>query len=168
VVGMLLIRDLASLRALLALVHHLAGLLIGVLTCILMVTLITLGFGLLPVALIGLPILGATLRLAELIATAERARFGLVLGARPAMPAEIRPGYRWGIIPRWRTLASRATWGAVVYALLVRPVVSAVALWSCLAAWAADSMRPPTSSKNRAVSGISLTINVESVLLTSN
>ena len=42
-----------------------------------------------------------------------------MLGVRiPAWPAEARAGYRWGIVPRWRMLTERATWGEIGYGLL--------------------------------------------------
>jgi signal transduction histidine kinase len=60
-----------------------------------------------------------------------------MLGVRiPAWPAEARAGYRWGIIPRWRMLTERATWGEIGYGLLRLPV-SAVAATLSIAAWAA-------------------------------
>lgn len=134
--NMFLIRDLVSARAWLAMVHHLAGVFTGLVICFVIVIGFALGFGLLPLALLGLPVLGVTLRLAGWSAHAERARFGLMLGARlPAWPAGARPGYRWGVIPHWRMLAGRATWGAIGYALL-RPLVSAVALTLSVSAWA--------------------------------
>jgi signal transduction histidine kinase len=133
---MFLIRDLVSPRAWLALVHHLAGALIGLLGCIVIVTGIVLGCALLPLALLGLPILGVTLRLAEWIVRAERARFGWTLGARiPAWPAGTRAWYRWGVIPSWRVLGDRAAWATIGYPL-VRLAVSTAALTLCVAAWA--------------------------------
>src|SRR5215813_5047870 len=60
-----------------------------------------------------------------------------MLGVRiPAWPAEARAGYRWGIIPRWRTLTERATWGELGHGLLRLPF-SAVAVTLCVSAWAA-------------------------------
>ena len=54
----------------------------------------------------------------------------------PAWPAGSRAGYRWGIVPRWRMLTERATWGEIGYALLRLPV-SAVAATVSLTAWSA-------------------------------
>jgi signal transduction histidine kinase len=134
--GMFLIRGLVSPGAWLAMVNHLIGLFIGLVICFVIVTGFTLGVGLLPLALVGLPILGVMLRLTEWIARAERARFGFMLGARfPAWPAGARAGYRWGVIPRWRMLVDRTTWGTIGYAVL-RPVVSALAVTFSVAAWA--------------------------------
>ncbi len=97
---MFLVRDLVSPRTWLAMTSHLAGLFIGLAAFVVFVFGLSLGFSLLVLALVGLPILGVTLRLAEWFAAAERARFGLLLGVRiPAWPAGARAGYRWGIVP---------------------------------------------------------------------
>jgi signal transduction histidine kinase len=104
---------------------------------VVVVTGLSLGFSLLVLALTGLPILGLTLRAATWFAAAERARFSLMLGVRiPVWPAEARAGYRWGIVPRWRMLTERATWGELGYGLLRLPF-SAVAVTLCFSAWAA-------------------------------
>src|SRR5207245_2393164 len=113
-----LLRDLVSPRTWLAMTHHLAGLILGLAAFILFVVCYSLGFSLIVLALLGLPILGATLRLAEWFAAAERARFALLLGVQiPAWPPGTRSGYRWGIIPRWRILAERSTWAEAGYTL---------------------------------------------------
>ena len=132
---MFLIRDLVSARTWLALIHHLVGLFIGVAALTVVTIGLSLGFSLL-VLLVGLPLLGLTLRLAEAFAHAERARFGFLLGVRiPAWPAQDRAGYRWGIVPRWRMLIQRATWSEIGYTLLRLPV-SAVTATVSISAWA--------------------------------
>ena len=134
---MFLVRDLVSPRTWLAMTSHLAGLFTGLLVMVVVVTGLSLGFSLLVLALAGLPLLGLTLRLADWFAVAERARIGLMLGARiPAWPGGSRAGYRWYVVPRWRTLTQRATWGEIGYALLRLPV-SAVALTLSVSAWSA-------------------------------
>src|SRR5690349_4579749 len=134
---MFLLRDLVSPRTWLAMISHLAGLFLGIAILVVVAPVLSLGFSLLVLALAGLPILGLTLRAATLYATAERARLGLMLGVRiPAWPAEERAGYRWGIVPRWRMLTERATWGELGYGLLRLPF-SAIAFTLSLAAWAA-------------------------------
>jgi len=134
---MFLVRDLVSPRTWLAMTSHLTGLFLGLAVIVVLVTGLSLGFSLLVLALVGLPILGLTLRAATLYAAAERARLDLMLGVRiPVWPAEARAGYRWVIIPRWRTLTERATWGEVGYGLLRLPF-SAVAVTISCAAWAA-------------------------------
>jgi signal transduction histidine kinase len=132
---MFLIRDLVSARTWLALIHHLVGLFIGIAAIAVFTTGLSLGFSLL-VLLVGLPLLGLTLRLAEAFAHAERARFAFLLGVRiPAWQAPGRAGYRWGIVPRWRLLAQRATWSEIGYALLRLPV-SAVTATLSIGVWA--------------------------------
>jgi signal transduction histidine kinase len=134
---MFLLRDLVSPRTWLAMTSHLAGLFTGLLVMVVVVTGLSLGFSLVVLALVGLPLLGLTLRFADWFAVAERARIGLMLGARiPAWPAGSRAGYRWHIVPRRRTLTQRATWGEIGYALLRLPV-SAVALTLSVSAWSA-------------------------------
>jgi signal transduction histidine kinase len=134
---MFLLRDLVSPRTWLAMISHLAGFVVGIAAFVVIVTGLSLGYSLLVLALVGLPLLGLTLRLASWFAVAERARVGLMLGVRiPAWPAESRTGYRWGILPHWRTLGERATWGELGYGLLRLPF-SAVAFTLSLAAWAA-------------------------------
>jgi signal transduction histidine kinase len=134
---MFLVRDLVSPRTWLAMTSHLAGLFMGILVMVVVVTGLSLGFSLLVLALVGLPLLGLTLRLAGWFAEAERARIGLMLGTRiPAWPGGSRAGYRWAVVPRWRMFAERATWGEIGYALLRLPV-SAVAATLSVAVWAA-------------------------------
>jgi signal transduction histidine kinase len=133
---MFLIRDLVSPRAWLATIHHLAGLLIGLPAFLVVAFGVAFGFAFTPFALVGLPLLGITLLLAEWLAGEERARIGLLLGVRvPGWPAEARAGFRWGIIPRRQTLREGATWGAVGSALL-RPLLSAVAIALVIGGWA--------------------------------
>jgi signal transduction histidine kinase len=133
---MFLLRDLVSPRTWLAMIHHLAGLFTGLAAVVVITTGLSLGFSLVVVALVGLPVLGVTLRMADGLASVERARFGFLLGVRiPAWPAGSRAGYRWGVIPRWRMLTERATWGDIGYGLLRLPV-SAVTATVSIGVWA--------------------------------
>jgi signal transduction histidine kinase len=134
---MFLVRGLVAPRTWLAMTHHLAGLFTGLAAFIFFVACYSLGFSLLAVALVGLPILGVTLRLAEWFAAAERARFALLLGVPiPAWPPGAGAGFRWGVIPRWRMLAQRPTWARAGYVLLRFPV-SAVAVTLSVTTWSA-------------------------------
>jgi len=133
---MFLFRDLVSARTWLAMTDHLAGLFIGLVVSVVVVFGLTFGIGFAPLALIGVPLLGVTLRLADWFAVAERARFGFLFGVRvPAWPAAARAGYRWWVVPRWRMFTERATWAEVGYAL-VRLPVSAVAATISICVWA--------------------------------
>jgi signal transduction histidine kinase len=133
---MFLLRDLVSARTWLALIHHLAGLFLGFAAIFVVTFGLGFGIGSLPAALIGLPLLGITLLLTDWFARAERARFALLLGVRiPAWPAGARAGYRWGIVPRWRTFTERATWSEIGYALMRLPI-SAITLTVSVGVWA--------------------------------
>ena len=137
---MLLLRDLVSVRTWLAMTQHLAGLLVGLAAMFIVAFGLAFGFGGLFFALAGLPLLGVTLRLAGWFAQAERARFAFLLGLRipawPAPGAAGRAGFRWGIIPRWRTWTESATWAELGYAILRLPVSAATAAASIFV-WAA-------------------------------
>ena len=132
---MFLLSDLVSARTWLALIHHLAGLFLGIAAIFVVTFGLGFGGGML-VLVVGLPVLGLTLRLTDWFARAERARFALLLGVRiPAWPAGARAGYRWGLVPRWRMFTERATWGEIGYALLRLPV-SAVTVTASIGVWA--------------------------------
>jgi signal transduction histidine kinase len=136
---MFLLRDLVSARTWLAMTQHLTGLVVGFVAIFVVTFGLGFGFGGLFFALAGLPLLGVTLYLAHWFAGAERARIALFTGLQiPAWPAAGtggRAGYRWGIIPRWRTWQERATWAEVGYAFLRLPF-SAMAATVCVGTWA--------------------------------
>jgi hypothetical protein len=138
---MFLLRDLVSARTWLAMTQHLAGLFIGFVAIFIVTFGLGFGVGGLFFALVGLPLLGVTLRLADWFARAERARFAFLLGMRiPAWPAAGSAGradYRWGIIPRWQMWRENATWAEIGYALLRLPVSAAAAAIS-ITVWAAS------------------------------
>jgi signal transduction histidine kinase len=132
---MFLLSDLVSARTWLALIHHLVGLFLGVAAIFVVTFGLGFGGGML-VLLVGLPVLGLTLRLTDWFGRGERARFALLLGVRiPAWPAGTRAGYRWGLVPRWRMFTERATWGEIGYALLRLPV-SAISVTVSIGVWA--------------------------------
>jgi signal transduction histidine kinase len=134
---MFLLRDLVSARTWLAMTQHLAGLFFGLAAIFIFTFGLGFGVGFAFLGLVGIPILGVTLRLADWFARAERARFAFLAGAAiPAWPAQNRAGYRWGVVPRLRAFTERATWAEIGYGLLRLPV-SAVALTLSVAVWAA-------------------------------
>jgi signal transduction histidine kinase len=115
---MFLIRDLVSARTWLALIHYVVGLIVGLTSFFLLVTLLAVGIGTLPLAFVGVPVIGLAMRVSNWYAAFERARFRFFLGAQiPAWPASSRAGYRWLLVPRWRAFGERATWGELCYAL---------------------------------------------------
>jgi signal transduction histidine kinase len=134
---MFLLRDLVSARTWLAMTQHLAGLFFGFAAIFIFTFGLGFGVGFVFLGLVGIPILGVTLRLADWFARAERARFAFLAGAAiPAWPAQDRAGYRWGVVPRLRAFTERATWAEIGYGLLRLPF-SAVALTLSVAVWAA-------------------------------
>jgi len=109
-----------SPRTWLAVIHLLAGLVIGLVAFLVVVLGITLGIGLLPVFLVGVPVLVGVLWLAGLGARAERARFALLLGVVIPPPAPV-PAEPKG----WRRMnllfVARSTWLPTAYALIRLP-----------------------------------------------
>ena len=133
---MYLVRDLVSPRTWLAFIHHFIGVLVGAVVVWIVVPGLVVGALGLPVAMIGMPIIGGTLRFTDWFARAERARFAVTLGEQiPAWPAGTRSGYRMRLLPRLAKLSERATWREVGYALLRGPV-SAAAAFVTLCLWA--------------------------------
>jgi signal transduction histidine kinase len=134
---MFLLRDLVSARTWLAMTNHLAGLFIGTVAIFVFTFGLGCGFSFVFLGLVGIPLLGITLRLASWFARAERARLAFLLGvAIPGWPGQGRAGYRWWIIPRWRMFSEKATWAELGYGLLRLPI-SAVALTLSIGVWAA-------------------------------
>lgn len=132
---MFLLRDLVSARSWLAAGSVLAGCVTGFVSFLVIVTGVPAGIGALPAALAGVPVLGCVLRFDEYFARFERVRLGRMLGARlPGWPDRARAGYRWGIVPRWRTVSSRAAWSELGYALLRFPL-SFAGLGAILGVW---------------------------------
>jgi signal transduction histidine kinase len=127
---MVLLRELVSARAWLAVIHHLVGVCVG---CVLAATAAAVAGGIvgLPLALVGLPLLGLGMRFAGWLARFERARFAVTLGEPvPAWPARERDRYWLLALPRRATLTERATWGEVGYAVLRLPASFVAALLS--------------------------------------
>ncbi|MGH3248067.1 MAG: sensor histidine kinase, partial [Trebonia sp.] len=133
---MSILRGLVSARTWLAFTHHVAGLFVAIASFTIVVTGVAVGVCLLPLALVGLPVLGLTARFTDGMAAIERARFALFLGARvPAWPGGRASGYRALLIPRRSTVTSRATYARAAYALLRLPASVAaftltVVVWS--------------------------------------
>jgi signal transduction histidine kinase len=133
---MSLIRGLVSARTWLALVHHLVGLAVSLAATVTIVVTVAVGTALLPLAFVGVPVLGLAARFTDLYAAIDRARFGLLGVDIPRWPADPRRGYRWLLIPRRETLFGRVTRGRVLHALLRLPL-AAVAVALSTVFWAA-------------------------------
>jgi signal transduction histidine kinase len=136
VTPMYFVRDLVSPRTWLAFIHHFIGVCVGAVVVWIVVPGLVVGAMGLPVAMIGMPILGTTLRFTDWFARTERARFAVTLGEQiPAWPAGTRSGYRFRLLPRFAKLSERATWREVGYAVLRGPL-SAAAAFVTLSVWA--------------------------------
>jgi signal transduction histidine kinase len=115
--------DIVSPATWLAVVHLLGGLIIGLVSCILVLVCIGTGLGTAPAALIGIPVVAVVLWLCRWFARAERARFRLLLGREIAVPpAPERTNWWRGM---WRILRSGAAWRAAAYAVLRLPLSAA-------------------------------------------
>jgi signal transduction histidine kinase len=129
------VRPVVSGRTWLAVIHLLAGPVIGLVAFVFFVTAASVGVALLPVALAGIPVLAATLWLCTQFAALERARFAVMLGAQlPAPPRALSPGVSWWR-RTWRALASLTTLRQFGYALLRFPLgtvqaVIVIVVWS--------------------------------------
>ena len=134
---MSLLCGLVSARTWLAFIHHLTGLILGVISFAVVVAFLAAGLALTPVALLGLPVIGIAVRCASGFAAADRGRLKLLLGRSvPRWPADPRPAYWWGIVPTTRFMGTRAAWGPIGYAVLRLPL-SAVAFTVTVVLWAA-------------------------------
>ncbi|HEY1699473.1 MAG TPA: hypothetical protein VGG75_07145 [Trebonia sp.] len=104
---MLLLRELVCARAWLAVIHHVAGVLTGVLLAF-CAAFVAAGLAGLPLALLGLPLLGLGLRLTGWGARFERARFAITLG-EPVPGLAVRGAGRVpaaAAAPAWRPTAT--------------------------------------------------------------
>ena len=124
---------LVSPRTWLAVIHLLAGLVIGIVAFTVVVVGIGLGIGLMPIFLVGIPVLVGVIWLAGLGARAERARFAVLLGAVIPAPAPLPDEPRG-----WRRMnllfLARSTWLPTVYALIRLPL-SAIQAVAVTAVW---------------------------------
>src|SRR5256886_217700 len=124
---------LVSPRTWLAVIHLLAGLVIGIVAFTVVVVGTGVGSGLMPVFLVGIPVLVGVIWLAGLGGRAERARFAVLLGAVVPAPAPLPDEPRG-----WRRMnllfLARSTWLPTVYALIRLPL-SAIQAVAVTAVW---------------------------------
>jgi hypothetical protein len=119
-----------------ATVHVLLDLPIGIATFTIFAVLVGLGFGLVWVLLIGVPIFWFALLAARGVALFERARFAALLGELIPAPA-LRPtkGTIWDAFVR--DFSSGATWRALAYAALALPTIGVIQATLVLTFWSA-------------------------------
>jgi signal transduction histidine kinase len=109
-------------RTWLSLAYVVLGLPFGIVTFTVTVTGFALGFGLIPVFLLGLVLLWAMAYVVRGMAVMERGRATLFLDAElPGRPPELI-GEGNALRRAWRRLTTRGTWKEVAYCLLLLPV----------------------------------------------
>src|ERR1700761_4575176 len=80
VTGMSLLRGLVCPRTWLAFTHHVAGMVLAVVSFAVVVAGFAVGLALTPVGLVGLPVMGIAVRFSTALGAVERRRFELLLG----------------------------------------------------------------------------------------
>ena len=115
-------------------IHLLAGFPIGIASFTVVITGLSLGVGLLPLFLIGIPVLSCTIWVATACGGCERARFALLLGQTVPPPLAPVSGPGWWH-PMIQPLRTASAWRQVGYCLLRFPV-GAVDFAVTLAIWA--------------------------------
>ena len=94
--------------------------------------LVPLGLGLVPLLLVGVPLLALSLALARALGAVERARFAAVLGERIAAPVLPRATGAWALVRQ--ELTSGVSWRAVAWCALL-PVLGTVEVVVVLVLW---------------------------------
>jgi signal transduction histidine kinase len=115
------LRELVSADAWLTTTHLLLGLWVGIAAFIPTTVLLALSIGLLPLFLVGVPLLGITLWITRRLARLERGRFWLVLGVD--IPESQPRRLSGSVLHRLRIrMSSPASWREVGYMLLRLPL----------------------------------------------
>jgi signal transduction histidine kinase len=122
-------------RASLATIYLVGGMLLAVPVAVVLSVGISVGLGMLPVFLVGLPILAATMLAWRRFAAWERERAALVLGAPIAPPpSPVRAGTGlWARLVahvRWRTTWKELAWAVLLVPLGTLTGAAATAAWS--------------------------------------
>ena len=142
--------DIVSPATWLAVVHLLCGLVVGLVSCTVVITGVATGLGTAPAALIGIPLVAAVLWLSRWFARAERARFRLLLGSEIATPPAPEPTTWWRGM--WRILRSGTAWRSAAYAV-VRLPLSAVDFVLVTLVWSAGLTALTLPAYNAALPG---------------
>ncbi len=122
-------------RTWLSLAYVVLGLPVGIVTFVLVVVGLALGVGLLPLFLLGVVVLVATVHLTRAMSAFERRRAELFLGVPLADRPPVGPEGAGALRRSWAVLTSWGTWKEIGYALLMLPVGTvafslAVTVWS--------------------------------------
>ena len=126
-------RPVISARTWLATMHLLAGLPIGIVLFTLAITGVSLGIGLLPLFLLGIPVLIVTFGIVRAGARFERARYALLLDVTITPPVAMVDERWW---PRFLgRLRTASTWKQLAYSILWLPIgiigfTLTVVIWS--------------------------------------
>jgi signal transduction histidine kinase len=140
-----------SARTWLAITHLLAGLFTGLIAGIVVIVGISVGVSLVPLFLIGVPVLASVFWLCAQFARAERARFALLLGgniAAPPPPPAAGTGWRRAL----RTMLGPAPVRHLCYALLRFPL-SAIQAAIMVTIWSLGLALVALPAYNRALPG---------------
>jgi signal transduction histidine kinase len=129
-----LVLSIVSARTWLAVIHLLAGMVLGLVAFVVLIAGTAVGAGLLPVFLVGVLVLLIVARLCGRFAAAERMRFAFLLGAPIPTPRR-RPATSRGWRRAWQAARAPAVYREVGYALLRFPL-SLVQGLLLLAGWA--------------------------------
>jgi signal transduction histidine kinase len=128
-----LLGPLVSARTWLATMHLIVGLPVGIVLSTLAITGVSLGVGLLPLFLLGIPVLVVTIWIVSTGARFERARYALLLGVTIPPPVGVADDRWW---PRFLArLRTASTWKQLAYCFLWLPIgvidfTLTVVLWS--------------------------------------
>jgi signal transduction histidine kinase len=114
------LRDLVSASTWLAFVHLIAGFGVGLVTFTVLLTCLVTSVALMPVFLVGIPMLAGTLWVSLWMAYPERGRFAVLLDA--GIPPAPLPGSGSWLRRLWATLSSGAAWRSVLYGLIRFPL----------------------------------------------
>jgi signal transduction histidine kinase len=114
------LRAVVSAGTWLAVIHLFAGVFIGLVALVVLVTGIASGIATLPVFFLGVAVLAGTFALCGLFARAERARFALLLGVDIPAARPAREPVWWRRV--LRPLRSAAEWRYLSYALIRFPL----------------------------------------------
>ncbi|MGN6686934.1 MAG: sensor histidine kinase [Actinomycetales bacterium] len=129
-----LLAPLADPRTWLRTLHLLLSLPVGTVSFAFFVTAVSLSFGLVPLALVGVALLAVTVLGGRVFGSVERARARALLGVEVTPPPSVRGGERGRALLR-TLLTDAAGWRGLLYGLLLLPsgvigFTLAVTIWS--------------------------------------